>query len=96
MIKIFKARLVVKKMKVSINEPKIVTLSEATIKEVSISYLKRLISPGEYLRNENGKIVLKQDDPNHYHGSISEHYVRDATELDLAVFTVLSRIEVRS
>ena len=70
-----------------------IILPEATVTEVVERYLRQLVSPGEYLRKDaDGKTVVKQDDPDHYHGSISEHYVRDATEVDLAAFKLLEHI----
>ena len=38
------------------------------------------------------KVLLKYDDPNHRHGSVSEYTLREATEADLAVFQVLTMI----
>lgn len=71
-------------------------LTDKAATEVAIEQLERLVSPGEYLREvkegKKTKLVLKQDDPNHRHGSISEHFVRDATELDIAVFKVLEAL----
>jgi hypothetical protein len=68
-------------------------LTDKAALEVTIEKLEQLVSPGEYLREvkegKKTKWVLKQDDPHHYHGSISEHFVRDATDLDIAVFKVL-------
>ena len=83
-------------MKISI--PQIVytevTLDEATQLEITKKYLKKLISPGEYLRTDgDGTIWLKQDDPHHYHGSISEERVRVATALDIAVVEVLHQLK---
>ena len=71
-------------------------LTDRAANDVAIEQLKQLVYPGEYLREEKvgkkTKLVLKQDDPNHRHGSISEDYVRDATELDVAVFKVLEAL----
>lgn len=69
------------------------TLTNGELKKATVEYLKGLVGHNNYLRNEKNKIVVKQDDPYHRHGSISEEYVRDATELDIAVFKVLSLIE---
>ena len=64
--------------------------------EVTLHNLYRMVSPGEYLRTKkDGTIWLMQDDPGHRHGSISEEYVRDATELDIAIFAVIKEIETR-
>ena len=68
-------------------------LSDYEVNEITRRRLKQLITPGEYLRlNSAGKRVLMQDDPHHRHGSISEIYVRDATELDIAVCLVLKSL----
>ena len=64
-------------------------LTEAAVNEVTVDRLYKLLDGGEYLRKEKGKTYLKQDDPNHRHGSISEEIVREATELDIAVLTVI-------
>ena len=75
-------------------------LTDKAANEVAIKQLEQLVSPGEYLREEKvgkkTKLVLKQDDPNHRHGSISEEYVRDATELDIAVFAVLKALRQKA
>jgi hypothetical protein len=70
-----------------------VTLSKKDLKAITIAYLKILVYPGEYLREVNGKTVVKQDDPFHRHGSISEVYVRDASEFDIAVFDMLAKLK---
>jgi hypothetical protein len=67
-----------------------INLTEETVNEITIKRLQMLVSPGEYLRTENGKTLLKQDDPGWRHGSVSEEVVREATELDIAVFKVLT------
>ena len=71
-------------------------LTDKAALEVAIKQLEQLVSPGEYIREvkvgKETKLVLKQDDPDHRHGSISEEYVRDATDLDVAVFKVLKAL----
>jgi hypothetical protein len=69
-----------------------IELTAETVNDITIKRLQMLVSPGEYLREEKGKIVLKQDDPGWRHGSISEEVVREATELDIAVFKVLTAL----
>lgn len=69
-----------------------VNLSKDQVEEIVEKYLKRLITPGEYLRKEGKKVILKQDDPHWRRGSVSEVTVREATTLDLAVFEVLNAI----
>lgn len=82
-------------MKITYQESmtKTVDLPIDTVRDVTINYLRMLIAPGEYLREEkvDGKkvTVLKQDDPDHRHGSISEVFVRVATELDIQSYTML-------
>ena len=71
-----------------------VKLTDEQIRDVTESYLLGLVRPGQYLRNVDGKIQLKYDDPDHRHGSISELYVRDATPLDIAVFDVLLKLRM--
>ena len=75
-------------------------LTDKAALEVAIKQLEQLVSPGEYIREvkvgKETKLVLKQDDPDHRHGSISEEYVRDATELDVAVFAVLKALRQKA
>ena len=71
-----------------------VSLPELAVLDVTIRKLRDMVYPGEFLRKEKGKTVVKQDDPNWRHGSVSEDYVRDATELDLAIFRVLDELQV--
>ena len=73
-----------------------VNLNEESIYEVTVARLTRLLDGGRYLRTDNNGVVwLKQDDPYHRHGSISEVNVREATELDVAVCTVLKGLKLR-
>lgn len=67
-----------------------------TVTEIAAKKIEQMLGEGEYLREENGKVVVKQDDPWHRHGSISEHNVRDATELDIALFAVLKALRNES
>lgn len=69
-----------------------IDLDDNQVKEITRKKLRALVALGEYLREEKGKIILKQDEPHWRHGSISEDYVRDATELDIAVFKVLKAL----
>lgn len=71
-------------------------LTDRAANEVAIEQLERLVSPGEYLRTEKGKTWLKQDDPNWRHGSVGEEIVREATELDIAVFAVLRELRKKN
>lgn len=73
-----------------------ISLTDDEMKEIAIHTLKRMVSPEEYLRTENGKLVLKQDDPHWRHGSVSEEYVRHATDLDIAVFKVLEKLQCKN
>lgn len=76
-------------MKVTYYRPYVFTLSEDDMVKATKQTLKALVHPGEYLRNVKGKMWLTRDDPNWRHDNVSEDYIREATELDLAVFTVL-------
>lgn len=64
-------------------------LTQEEIEIIAKQYLRSLIGRNTYLRTENGKIVVKKDDPYHRHGSISEEYVRDASEMDITIFKLL-------
>lgn len=81
-------------MQISIIESveKKVYLSDYNIKEVTKQKLKSMLDGGEWLRTKEGKKIVTKDEDNWRHGSVSEDYVRDATELDLAIFTVLKAI----
>lgn len=67
-------------------------LDKAQSRELTIKYLKSLISPGEYLREKDGVLCLYQDDPYHRHGSISEEFVRVATPLDIDIVNLLNKL----
>lgn len=81
-------------MQISIIESveKKVYLSDYNIKEVTKQKLKSMLDGGEWLRTKEGKKIVTKDEDNWRHGSVSEDYVRDATELDIAIFTVLKAI----
>ena len=81
-------------MEIKVNKTvrEIINLNENEVNEIATKRLLQLVAPGEYLREEKGKIILKQDEPHWRHGSVSEDYVRDATELDIAVFKVLKAL----
>jgi hypothetical protein len=70
-----------------------IVLSDKEVIEVTKNKLYSLLDGGEYLREgkKDGKTItyLKQDDPDHRHGSISEVIVREATNLDIAIIKVL-------
>lgn len=70
-----------------------VEITEDSVKQITINRIRRLLDGGEFLRKEKGKTYLKQDDPNWRHGSVSEEIVREATELDIAVFKVLKALD---
>lgn len=67
-------------------------LSDSNVKEVTSNKLKSMLGKGEWLRTRDGKQIVTKDEDNWRHGSVYEDYVRDATELDLAIFTVLKAI----
>ena len=64
-------------------------LTKEESRRITKEYLRSLVGFNNYLRTDKGKAVVKEDDPNHRHGSISEEYVRDATEMDIAIFKLL-------
>ena len=66
-----------------------INLSEGQIKDIIVKFLEQKISPGEYLREHKGVTSLMQDDPEWRHGSVSEEFVRVATEEDLLIFKFL-------
>jgi len=73
-----------------------VNLSDDTVKDITVRRLQRMLDGGEYLREVKVKnktiTMLKMDDPDHRHGSISEVDVREATELDKAIIYVLQTL----
>jgi hypothetical protein len=75
-----------------------VDLSDYQVDDIVLKKIARMLGAGEYLRKvpaskgNKAKLVVKQDDPNWRHGSVQEYYVRDATELDIALFTVQDAI----
>lgn len=69
-----------------------VYLSEIQIKDITKQKLKSMLNGGEWLRTKDGKKIITKDEDGWRHGSVSEDYVRDATELDLAIFKVLEFI----
>ena len=81
-------------MKISIIESveKKIHLSDHNIKDVTKRKLKSMLGGGEWLRVRDGKKIVTKDEDNWRHGSVSEDYVRDATELDLAIFKVLEAL----
>lgn len=72
-----------------------VEITEESVKQITINRIKKMLDGGEYLRKEKGKTYLKQDDPNWRHGSVSEEIVREATELDVAIFKILTALEAK-
>lgn len=69
-----------------------IDLNDQAVYDVTVNRLRQLLGDGEYLRTENGKVVVKQDDSGWRHGSVRENYVRDATELDISIFEVLDAL----
>jgi 3-methyladenine DNA glycosylase/8-oxoguanine DNA glycosylase len=86
------------KIKISHNVHQEVGLSDHLIDEIVLKKIDMMLGDGEYLREVpigkgmKTKLVVKQDDPNWRHGSVSEEYVRDATDLDIALFKVRDAI----
>ena len=70
-----------------------VNIPDKHAQEITIKWRETVVGHGYYLRKENEKIVVKEDDPYHRHGSISEEYVRDATEIDIHIFAVLKHLK---
>jgi hypothetical protein len=67
-------------------------LTQTQVDNITLERLRQFVTPGEYIRKQNDKLYLKQDDPDHRHGSISEVIVREATPLDIAVFEVIDAL----
>lgn len=80
-------------MKVTYNKSYEFELGSDDMKRAATRVLTELVYPGQYLKTIKGEIWLAQDDPDWRHGSVSEEPIRKATELDLAVFTVLHAIK---
>lgn len=75
-------------IEVSENITRKVHLTERQMDLIATSYLRRMLRPGEYIRDDNGKRMLVRDDFMG-HGSPVTRFVREATELDEAVYKVL-------
>jgi len=70
-----------------------INLPDHTVYEITSKKLKQMLYPGQFLRRDDaGKLIVKKDEDNWRHGSVSEDYVRDATELDIAIFKVLDAL----
>lgn len=75
-----------------------VDLSAHEVENIVLKKIAMMLGAGEYLREvpvgkgKKTKLVVKQDDPDWRHGSVQEYYVRDATELDIALFKVRDAI----
>jgi len=74
------------KIKVAETVYRDVNLPEHIVDEVTERRLMALVKPGEYL-SPDGKFLKKDED--YGHGSITSKVVREATDLDRAVFAVL-------
>ena len=86
------------KIKLSRTVHEDVDLDDYQVDTIVLKKIARMLGAGEYLREvpaskgKKTKLVVKQDDPDWRHGSVSEYYVRDATELDIALFKVRDAI----
>jgi hypothetical protein len=80
-------------MKITIPTFHEVTLNDSICDDITKRRLKVLLKGGEYLRYKKDTRWVCQDDPHWRHGSISEEYMREASELDLAIFTVLKALD---
>ena len=86
------------KIKISRTVYEEVDLSSREVDDIVLRKIRTMLGAGEYLREEavgkgnKTKLVVKQDDPDWRHGSVQEYYVRDATELDIALFKVRDAI----
>jgi 3-methyladenine DNA glycosylase/8-oxoguanine DNA glycosylase len=86
------------KIKISHTVHEEVELSDYQVDDIVLKKIARMLGAGEYLREvpvgkgKKTKLVVKQDDPDWRHGSVSEYYVRDASELDIALFKVRDAI----
>lgn len=86
-------------MRIQYNEVKTheINIPRETVKEITVARLKEFLDYGEFLRTveKDGKTVvyLKKDEDGWRHGSVSEEIVREATELDKAVFVLLDALK---
>jgi hypothetical protein len=77
-------------MKIHYTESKEAFISSSEINRITISKLETMLKGGQFLRSKDGETWVAKDEDNWRHGSVSEEYMRPATDLDLALFTVLS------
>lgn len=68
-----------------------VNLTDETINSVATHRLKQLLGEGEHLREKDGKFIVTKDQETFGRG-FGEDYVREATDLDIAVFMVLGAL----
>lgn len=73
-----------------------ITLTVDQVENISREYLRTLIRPGEFLKQQEEKTMLAWIDEDRYgsHSSFTEKIVREATPLDKAVFEVLNNLNV--
>lgn len=74
-------------MKLTIYEEKQIELDMDQMRTVTLCYLRSLVHPGRFLvEASDGKATVTRHDPHSRHGFET---IRDATELDVAVFRLL-------
>lgn len=67
-----------------------VNLTKRQCKDVAIEYMRSLLLPGQFLRIDkaSGRAFVMADE-DHYHGSIGEIEIRDASDRDLIIWAAL-------
>lgn len=71
-----------------------IDIPSETVDDIVTRKLLQIVSPGEYIEEKNGSFnVMKVEK---YRHSISTEFVREASELDKAVFAVLSFIRSKN
>jgi hypothetical protein len=65
-----------------------ISLSDEQVMQITIKYLKKLLQPGEWI-SPNNRLMMEDD---HRHGSPIDRDVGEATEIQLAAWTMLNRL----
>ncbi len=69
-----------------------INLSSENVIEITMTKLRKMVYPGEYLKKDKGKFMV-MNAVEHYHGSDSEEVVREATDTDLAIFKIIDILQ---
>lgn len=65
-----------------------VSLTDKQVMEITMKQLKKLLQPGEWISPSN-RLMIEDE---HRHGSVSNLDVGQATELQLAAWTMINRL----